>query len=318
MKKLTSIIATGNVDKHGCILAEEALVDMVEMINSPRKCRVGLEHDILVPPLGWLSEAHLEPHEDTLAVVASQFLYEKSRPVKLPDGTSAIEHYSDDAEFRFVCPDQEQSKEVVLHTDPTSFASFDAHRDFERSLKKPEGLDYKTAGHMRKAHVPDPEVIITLARDLGIVYVLAHGGKSFAESFGAAMGKYSGEKMGAFLDWMKSTFKQFATKISLKNRPTTYVVRIIGEPEIELVARTTDTDKVCKAYCDPQFGDLYADVEKLDAAFGLDFVQFVLADDGSWKFNYMLTKKGTTVGTKEAYDRRAKLLDDLGRKLPGS
>ena len=39
----------------------------VSKVQSKR--RVGLEHDVLVPPIGWVVDARLEPNGVTLAVV---------------------------------------------------------------------------------------------------------------------------------------------------------------------------------------------------------------------------------------------------------
>ncbi len=57
-------------------------------------------------------------------------------------------------------------------------------------------------------------------------------------------------------------------------------------------------------------------VSDLDAAFGVTAEQFLLADDGSWKFNFLLTKNGRVVGSKAAIDRRARVLADLNIQLP--
>ncbi len=69
--KSEGIIATGHKDKNNCIITEDALRDMVECIKGPVKARVGLEHDVLVPPIGWVVDARLEPNGVTLAVVGT-------------------------------------------------------------------------------------------------------------------------------------------------------------------------------------------------------------------------------------------------------
>ena len=110
--KSEGIIATGHKDKNNCIITEDALRDMVECIKCPAKARVGLEHDVLVPPIGWVADARLEPSGVTLAVVGTQFLYDQRRDVVLPDGSAAFEFYADGEEFRFVGANQDQETEL--------------------------------------------------------------------------------------------------------------------------------------------------------------------------------------------------------------
>ena len=314
MSKHTLIIATGHVDKHNCILTEDALQEMADQLNGEYKGRVGVEHDQTVPPLGWLDSAHTAPHEGTIAVYATARRFDARRAVELPDGSQAIEEYSTDSTFRFVLHDGRRTEDVLVETDPVGFADFSEQEAFEASLPKPDDLDVRTSGYMRKALINDPEVIISLAQTLGIVYLLSVGAKGFAESFGQEMGKDAAKQLTSLLSFLRDAIVNFHSRMTDHGKPVTYIVRIDGDPQIELVARSDDADVICKAFCDPSFGGLYDYTVKLNEAFNVDAVQFLLSDDGRWKFNYLLTKSGTAIGTKAAYDRRTVLLNNLGRE----
>lgn len=93
MKHIKGIIATSHVDRHGEMLASEALQSLVEQINI-KYIPMGVEHDPRIPPAGRLISAKL---------------------VKLEDGACAVEAVGEVFERGDVIPLSDDPREITLH-----------------------------------------------------------------------------------------------------------------------------------------------------------------------------------------------------------
>src|SRR5216684_6190010 len=82
MRRVTGVLATSAVDRHGERLSEGALQSMVEQVNS-RWVTVGVEHDPRLPPAGRVVTARLVRRPDEIAVEGVYDLFEEGDVIPL-------------------------------------------------------------------------------------------------------------------------------------------------------------------------------------------------------------------------------------------
>lgn len=64
MKKEKRILTATHLDLHNERMSKQSLYEVAEDINSTRKPRIGIEHDMTLPPLGRINDAEVIQGED--------------------------------------------------------------------------------------------------------------------------------------------------------------------------------------------------------------------------------------------------------------
>jgi hypothetical protein len=156
----------------------------------------------------------------------------------------------------------------------------------------------------RRSQIPDPVLIFTLGLQASAVWLGLRIAKAAADAIEP--------ELKDFFDVMIAATKRIARSVVPKTRPVTYVLQVHGTPNLEFIARTHDPDKAIKAFTGADFADPMERASELAKSLGAEFVQYVLDDDGEWRFHFLLTPTGQVIGTRCAFDHRAKLLTAMG------
>lgn len=308
-----AVIASTHVDRHNMRMTKEALDSAVDQIDGDTVPRLSIEHDVTLPPIGKVIKASVERMEDgEYRLVATQEIFEDFKEVWLPDGTLAMIQESKTDQRPFNGEDTLPPEKIEIHYDPINFHTKDDLTKFLTEVR--EMGDFKECEIMRKAYLPDPQLIFTLTS--GIIAYLS--GQKILEKVGDKILEPIFEDFGKLYPLVKTATAGVLRHAVPKNRPVTYVFVAPGQPTIEFVVRTNSPDIVLSAILEQELVESFSKAEELNKTLHAEKVQFLLDSDGRWKFNYLLTDKGAVIGTPEAYSKRAKVLDLMGRRNENS
>jgi len=309
-KRISSIIATTHIDAHNQRFAKEALEQMAIDVNTGNKPPLTLMHDVTIPPLGKMLSAVVERREDgEYQLVVESEIFEHITWTEI-NGTKLAKGESIANRKPFVDKYKETSSEqFTVAVDVMNFESYERLQSFMDELKEESPVDFVESNFGRKSAIPDPEIIIGLAKTI-VAFLL---GKKLidkiAENVVDEISSNIGDDIAEFYTLTKTAIVSFVRSARPKNRPITYIFVLKGQPNIEFVARTTDSNLVLSAiHLEKMQGALEQarpTIEMLDAM----TAQFLLNDAGEWEFNYMLTKTGGVIGTEQSYKKRDEVFE---------
>ena len=81
-----------------------------------------------------------------------------------------------------------------------------------------------------------------------------------------------------------------------------------------MLARTKDEKLVLKGLRDKQLEEIRKEIDSLTKHVEIAKVQFLLSEKGKWKFNYLITETGQTIGKKEIFKKREHRLNIISPK----
>jgi len=303
-------IASTRVDRHNTVITLQALEGMAEQLNGPRKPAMYVEHDRTVPPMGATVAAKIELTDDGHHKLYAEYdIFPDPVAVTLPDGTEALEQHSEKERYAFTTATMGTPHTIAVAVDYMNFKSHEALQQFYAELRDELDEPFHEEHIGRKALISDPELLITLGLKASAIWLAVRAGTGVA----AAVSDIATEETKKLYYTVRRMILRYALFANPKNRPITYVLQVPGTPNIEFVARSTNVNKVVTAFTDGSFSTVYEQVETLRDTLSPEFIQFILNEDGTWHFNYLLTHNGSTIGIKEAFDRRAVLLNEMAR-----
>ena len=301
-------LASTRVDKHNTIMTLQALESLAEQVNRPRKPAMSVQHDRTVPPMGTIVSAQIQLADDGHHELFAEYdVFPDPVPATLPDGTEAFEQHSDNKRYAFAAATMASPETIAVGVDYMNFESHGQCEQFYAELRETLDDPVQEKHYGRKALISDPELVITLGVKAAVIWLAVRAGTGVA----AAVSDIAKEETKNLYTVIRTAILKYASYARPKNRPTTYVLQVPGTPNIEFVARSSDTNDVITAFTNASFSAVYPQLETLRSTFHPEFVQFILSDDGKWHFNYLLTHDGSTIGIKQAYDRRAILLNEI-------
>lgn len=306
--KQKQFLASTRIDKHNTIITLQALEGIVEQFKGHRKPAVSVQHDRTVPPMGTIVSAHIQLAEDGHHELFAEYdVFPAPIPVTLSDGTEAFEQHSDEERYAFATANIDSPETISVAVDDMNFESHDQLKQYYNELNETldEPIQKKNFG--RKALINDPEIVITLSAKAVAICLLIRVGNGVAE----AVSEIAKEETKKLYTVIRTAITKFASYARPKNRPTTYVLQVPGTPNIEFVARSSNSNEVIIAFTNGSLSSVYPQLEGLRNTLNPEFVQFILSDKGIWHFNYLLTHDGSTIGTRQAYTRRATLLKEI-------
>lgn len=311
MKKYRAVISSNHVDKHGDVMMKESLEKMVETINSNVKARMGVDHRRDFPPKGRLENAELVEKDGYYLVIADFCPYEKMEIVSW-DKTLIIESF--DTPFQFIEVENEETNSSSISIDYTNFKSTEDAEKFSAFLKSQEELDLTIEHHGRKAEIPDPEIIFKFANTVLFYLLIKPTVKRIGEKIADEISEKAIIETKKLTNLIGKSLKEFFYICIPKTRPATIVFEFTGKPHIELIARTRDEKLVLKGLRDNQLKEIQHEIGKLSESIQIAKVQFLLSEKGKWKFNYLITEKGETIGKKVSFSKRDRKLEMISKK----
>lgn len=309
IRKDKYVITSTHLDSQGYVMAKSALESMLPQINGNRKPRLGLEHIRTFPPFGAIMNGEIIKGQDEhFYLTAEMVYYDKQEVIKLEDGTQLLKEFFSEGEYPFIeCADNEISK-LTIATDPANFEKQKDINDIYNLVKQETDLKFDTHEFGRKSKLSDPEIVITIttiiATTLGIIK------SKVTEKLGDAIG----EDLAKFYKLISKLAIETIKKVKPSNRPKNFVISYPNsECNIELVITTHNADKVLNSLTKEKLQSIAAKVEQL---INLDpeKVQFVFNENDAWEFNYLLTKKGSVIGTIKSFNKRNKLYNKILEK----
>ncbi|OEI75653.1 hypothetical protein BG616_16205 [Bacillus subtilis] len=298
------ILSSTHVDKHGMRMSKKALENAAEQINGPFVPGMGVEHDILIPPIGKFIKAYVKQLPDGEYGLFGEYLLfnpEDSREIMLPNGEKAMLDTWED-ERPFTDRHKEIPSSIQISFDSVNFESDEEAQAFQQELEEEGSFEYQMM--VRKSWIPDPELIIKLSED-AVKFLIAH---KLLHTAGKKLVDDLSNDFSNLYTTIRNAAIKYARYCVPKNRPITYLIVVPGTPAIEFVIRTTNPEKISEAINSIRFTAL-EEAEQLHNSFGAQKIQFLLKEDGNWGFNYLLTNSGKVVGTQDAISRREKAVE---------
>lgn len=300
--EVVAILASTHVDLHGERIPLEALQSFVNAINSTSAIPVSLQHDPTIPPLGKVLKATFERTEDgEHEVVGAMEVFDDPTPITLADGTAVLRASSRKDSRPFVSVPRELPETTEVAYDRRNFESRATVTEFLDSIT---AIPFTPRTLVRKAWIPDPQLVITLSASIASY----SGLRKIVERVGDKLADRISDDVSRLYDLVREAVIGFAQHAIPKNRPITYVLIVPTEPRVELVAKTNDPRLLIAALVQGKVAKLLVRAEELQRLAGATSVQFLLGKNGEWSLNYLLTRDGAVVGTPASFDRRARCL----------
>lgn len=303
-------MSTTHRDRHGHIMTKEALEKMAVSINRPDiRLRMGIEHRQDFPPKGRLENASLSEKDDHFYLEADFVEYETIEPVEW-DKTLRMESFPD--RFQFAEVSNDETDKISIAIDPSNFTSF---REVVALKKRITTEDESVALnlHGRKSLIPDPEVIFTFTKSFLLYHLLKPTIKKIGEGISEQLSEKILKEGQSATKLITKTIKEIFFKCIPKARPVSVVFEVPGKPHVELIARTRDEKLVIKGLSKKSIEQMQSQIDQMSKRVVIAKIQFLLTPKGKWKFNYLITDTGSTIGTIESFSRRDKKIQMMGK-----
>lgn len=299
------IALTTRPDRHGRRIAPDSLDPFAAKINDGPCLPLLIEHDNTIPPLGKVVAARVEDRSDgERELILTEEHFPLPRPLPLPGSTLLVTESDSD---RRPFTTHEPVETAVIGADPVNFESESDRQLFLDEVKQATAEPFEAKLALRYSYIPDPELVITVAKAFAATLV----GKKLLDVAIDAVGEKVKQDFGRLYDLVRAAVVSFARRAVPKNRPITYVLPLAqeaGQPVIEFVAVTTSPSTYLSAITLPQLLKAVAQAHDLHATIPASKIQFLLAEDGTWQFNYLLSTTGAVIGTDASFRRQARRL----------
>ncbi len=306
MVREDGIFLTTRPDRHGRRIAPDSLDPAAAKINDGPCLPLLIEHDHTIPPLGKAVAARVEDRSDgERDLVCTHELFPAPRPLHLPDGSTLLFTESETDRRPFTTPEPVET--TVIGADPVNFESESDRQLFLDEVRQATAEPFAAELALRYSYIPDPELVITAAKAIAATLV----GKKLLDVAIDAVGEKVKQDFGRLYDLVRAAVVSFARRAVPKNRPITYVLPLPqepGQPVIEFVAVTSTPSTYLAAITLPQLLQAVVRAHGLHATIPASKIQFLLAEDGTWQFNYLLSTTGAVIGTDASFRRQARRL----------
>ena len=297
------------------MMTKEALEMGAETINSGRRPRIGVEHDMTLPPLGRISNAEVIQGEDgEYYLVAYQEFFDSAEELELADGEIVVREYFSTGGTPFAEVQTETSEIIVISIDPQNFENYKDADSFYSELQNESEIEFKKLGLSRKSFISDPEIVFQLAENyiyLFFGYKLAK--KILKKTTNKLANKVSDDLAGTY-DLIKKGVAKMIKRANPKDRPITYIFYFFSPIQIELIAIDKTPDEIVNSLKTDTLKKLEKKLDELTYKFDTEKIQFELNDQNKWELNYLLTVNGESIGTKKSISKRTVALENTIKK----
>ena len=295
-------INTTHIDKHGDQMTPDGLTKAVEYINNPNiKLRYGIDHRQDFPPKGFMSNAELI-HGDGFYAVDADFCEFEKREEAEWDRRLIIE--SSPTPFTFIEVKSQPVDGICISTDPHNFNTQEEYQKYIDNIRKASDTNIEINESLRKAELPIPEITITLTGSVLAYQLLKPTLKSLGEKVADKSSDIAIESSKKIFEVISTALSEAFYRLIPKTRPVTTIFSYPGEPHIQLIAKTRDSNLILKALIGNRISKIFEQIEDLKKHVDIAKVQFILNSKGKWTFNYLLTTDGKSIGTKKVISER--------------
>jgi hypothetical protein len=321
-------MSTTHVDKHGDRMSIGALKSGAKLINSPRKPKLTINHDQTLPPSGVVTEAWVEKRTDGFhQLVATQRMYKNQKLVRMPDGSPGILEYFEDMKFVFSEIDYKESDVYELNIDIHCFESSRDIDDFIASVREHSLVEFKVGHYFRKSFLNDPELAFTLCSKVAHAFLDSPYKTAIGVatgSIGVATGVLAKKALEKVADkvaddfasvytWLKNSMVEGAKRMLPKNKRITYILRVPGIINIELIIRTSDVTEALMAITADKIAQCKSVIDLMSQTNAAKITLLYSLETKLWEFAFMLSRDGQTLSSPKAIAARNKAYVDLGK-----
>ena len=230
--------ATTKVDAHGDKLSKEQLILMANEINEDKYAKgAGLEHDLLVMPIGKTIHGEVVPIGDNeYGLEIQQELFETFKIVKLADGKRYVRAESEIDKRPYIEEISYDNFKLAVSIDKTNFSNANYQLFWDQFTDD----DIKMSALIRKSAMPEPEIVFALIK--GTISVL---GALAAKKALDKLADSIAEDIEKSYQIIKKAVVAFVKLANHNNRPITYVFEDnYNDILVQLIIRSNNADKV--------------------------------------------------------------------------
>ncbi|WP_333624547.1 hypothetical protein [Sphingobacterium siyangense] len=305
------IIRSLTVDKHGDFVPLKMMEAYVLVVNGENKMRYLANHRRDLPPLGYWDNAEIKVIGYVHNTLAEPIRF-KNR--SFPDWEKDLIMEDAGGPISFLAH-KEKINDVHISVDKNNFKK-DNLEIFENHFSKTYNETVELDLHLRKGILPDPEVIITLAKYWLIFYpfvqpLLTKMGEKIAEDIGDDMYQSAKSNLKKMVTNFKSTVKLAREKMIPHNRVLLTIFEIPGDPYIELHIKSDDPKKIEIGLSTKKLAKVHKRISEFSEKLEVEEIYFNLNEKDKWSFSYLITKDGKVLGTKSVFKKRDKLVNRI-------
>jgi hypothetical protein len=210
------VLSTTHVDRHGTKMSKEALESAIDLINGSVKPRLGLEHDMTLPPLGRINDAEVIQGDDGEHYLVGHYeYYEKREAISLKDGSILIKEKFIDETHKFAEVEKDAPDITRILFDRVNFEEYEDADKFIEELKEETEVEFSSIEIMRKSFIPDPEIVIELSK-VAVAYFFS---AKILPKIAEKVSEDVSEDIANVYKLIKTTVVKATKRLIPKNRP---------------------------------------------------------------------------------------------------
>nr|WP_121269851.1 hypothetical protein [Pedobacter schmidteae] len=307
------IVRSSTIDRHGDQTPLELMEKYVESVNGVLKMRYLANHRRDIPPIGYFDNGEIIKKEDIYHAVVEPISFTNRKPVDW-DANFIIEDCN--SSVSFIKRTEDNVQETRISLDKNNFNSFDSFNETGLNLHNLYRGSVILEANTRKAFLPDPQVVITLAKYYFIFYpllkpILKRIGEKMADEISDYIYDNSKEVAKKLINNLVDTVKLIRKDTIPKNKTLLTIFEIPGDPYIELHIKSDDSSKIVKALTSNKLSKVHTQIRDLQENIDISEIYFVLNEKNKWQFSYLISKTGQILGTKSAFEKRDKLVNRI-------
>ena len=304
------IISSTHKDLHGDIIPLKELVKMAKSINnSMRKPAINIEHDPTLPPVGRGLKAEIIKGDDGEYYLSMQNeYYDKETIINYSEEEKYIKYSFTGKQFPFINKNIKNINGISLGVDYQNFESSEKVDEFFKEIKTDNELELNTGHTIRKSLLNDPILTIDAGVKLSLCYFSLKLLYKLGEKIVEKIGENIAMDLNKFYNFIKNSSYKIAKYSLPKNRPITYVLTFSNKITIEYIVITDNPDIFINSVLKDKISETEKKIDGLIKMFKPERIQFLYDDIKGWQFNYLITKKGESIGTLIAHEKRKRAI----------
>lgn len=316
MERRQIILSSTHIDRHRQRMTKEALEMGAETINSGRRPRIGLEHDMTLPPIGRICDAEVIKGEDgAYYLVAYQEFFDSAEAITLDDGEVLVREYFSAGGTPFAEVKTETTDKIVISIDRQNFESYEDADSFYSELQNESEINFGNLDFSRKSFISDPELVFQFAENSVYLFFGYKVAKKLLKKTADKVVDKVADDLAKTYDLIKKGVSKMIKRANPKNRPITYIFEFPAPIQIELIAIDKSPETIVNSLKKETLKKLEQKLDELTYKFDAEKIQFELNEKDKWELNYLLTVSGESVGTQKSISKRKLVLDNMFKKL---
>ncbi|WP_276360196.1 hypothetical protein [Daejeonella sp. H1SJ63] len=303
------IIRSATVDRHGDYIPLQHLEDYVNTVNGNQKLRYLINHRRDLPPIGYFDNAEIQLQSNLYHVLVEPIAFHNKTIVSW-NNSLIIEDAGLPITF---IQRNEMLDQVRISADKNNFKSFDSFNEIGAKLQSLYDEPIALEASIRKSLILDPQIVITIGTYYSVVYPLLKPflkkiGERFADDIADDIYETGKVKAKKLVNSIADSVAVLRKVMIPENKSLITIFEIPGVPYIELQIRSDSSIEILKAISSSKLSKIHKQVSDLEKNIDISEIYFIYNKKEKWEFTYLITKSGQTIGTKEAFNRRNKLV----------